>query len=127
MTTIAGDGNQGNDKEGGKIGIDQKLSSPWDLELGKSPNALEPDLLYIAMAGLHQIWVHFLQDAAWTKERLVLRVYSKSLYYRQCIIINDQYTDTVKLVLAFVFQAQGMRPIRTTHIPTKQLLLNHQD
>ena len=37
--TLAGTGTQGNDKEGGKCGPDQELSSPWDVcladELGK--------------------------------------------------------------------------------------------
>ena len=37
MTTIAGTGFQGNDKEGGKLGKRQAISSPWDLALGKTP------------------------------------------------------------------------------------------
>lgn len=37
VTTIAGNGKQGNDKFGGGIGIEQELSSPWDLVIGPSP------------------------------------------------------------------------------------------
>jgi len=36
VRTIVGTGAQGQDKEGGKFGINQELSSPWDLVLGKS-------------------------------------------------------------------------------------------
>lgn len=69
VSTIAGTGCQGNDKEGGLVGVAQELSSPWDLELGKSAESDHPDVLYIAMAGSHQIWLHFLEDAMWTKGR----------------------------------------------------------
>lgn len=69
VSTIAGTGRQGNDKEGGAVGVAQEISSPWDLALGKSPDSAHPDLLYVAMAGTHQIWLHFLQDANWTKGR----------------------------------------------------------
>ena len=67
VSTIAGTGRQGSDKEGGAVGVDQEISSPWDLALGKSPGSAYFNLLYIAMAGTHQIWVHFLEDADWTK------------------------------------------------------------
>ncbi len=69
VTTIAGTGCQGSDKEGGAVGMAQEISSPWDLELGTSPNSDHPNLLFIAMAGSHQIWIHFLEDADWTKGR----------------------------------------------------------
>ena len=69
VTTIAGIGSQGSDKEGGKIGVAQEISSPWDLELGKSPDCDHHDVIYIAMAGTHQIWVYFIEDATWTKGR----------------------------------------------------------
>ena len=69
MTTIAGTGCQGNDKEGGAVGVAQEISSPWDLELGKSPNANYPNILFIAMAGTHQIWIHCLEEVDWTKGR----------------------------------------------------------
>ena len=69
VSTITGNGRQGTDKEGGEVGTDQAISSPWDLALGKSPEASHPDLLYVAMAGTHQIWLHFLEDASWIKGR----------------------------------------------------------
>lgn len=69
VSTLAGTGSQGSDKEGGKVGVAQELSSPWDVQLGKAPGSTHYDLLYIAMAGSHQIWVHFLQDTTWTKGR----------------------------------------------------------
>ncbi len=37
VSTLAGTGYQGNDKVGGGVGVDQEISSPWDLDLGKSP------------------------------------------------------------------------------------------
>ncbi|PXF48872.1 NHL repeat-containing protein 2 [Gracilariopsis chorda] len=49
VTTIGGNGLQGFDYAGGKIGKLQPLSSPWDVEVADST-------LYVAMAGTHQIW-----------------------------------------------------------------------
>ena len=51
VSTIAGNGQMGHDRAGGKAGVEQPLNSPWDL-------ALSPDsaTLYVAMAGLHQLW-----------------------------------------------------------------------
>lgn len=49
--TLAGTGKQGHDRVGGETGIRQALSSPWDL-------AIKDHTLYIAMAGLHQIWTY---------------------------------------------------------------------
>ena len=37
VTTITGTGNQGDDKEGGKCGTDQEVSSPWDVEVAFAP------------------------------------------------------------------------------------------
>ena len=37
VTTVAGDGKQGSDKEGGKIGTLQSISSPWDVAVGPPP------------------------------------------------------------------------------------------
>ncbi len=51
VRTLAGNGTQGNDREGGMIGKKQPLSSPWDV-------ALDGRRLFIAMAGLHQIWAY---------------------------------------------------------------------
>lgn len=69
MSTLAGTGSQGTDKVGGKVGTAQEISSPWDVALGKSPGSEDCDVLYIAMAGTHQIWLHFLCDATWAKGR----------------------------------------------------------
>jgi len=49
VTTVAGTGEQGYDRSGGKTGLKQDLSSPWDL-------AIEGSTLYVAMAGQHQLW-----------------------------------------------------------------------
>ena len=37
VTTVAGTGEQGNNKIGGKIGRDQPISSPWDVVVGSAP------------------------------------------------------------------------------------------
>src|SRR5262249_626341 len=51
VKTIAGTGEQGQDREGDGTPLSIGLNSPWDLYLfGKSE-------LYIAMAGHHQIWL----------------------------------------------------------------------
>ncbi|CAN8072896.1 unnamed protein product [Agarophyton chilense] len=49
VATIGGNGEQGFDYSGGKVGKDQPLSSPWDVEV-------VGDSLFVAMAGTHQIW-----------------------------------------------------------------------
>ena len=69
MSTLAGTGSQGKDKVGGAVGVAQEICSPWDVELGKSPGSDSCDVLFVAMAGTHQIWMHFLQDATWAKGR----------------------------------------------------------
>ncbi|XP_029383505.1 NHL repeat-containing protein 2 [Echeneis naucrates] len=61
VSTLAGVGVQGTDKEGGAIGPQQPISSPWDVTLGTAGGA-EDNLLWIAMAGTHQIWAFFLED-----------------------------------------------------------------
>nr|XP_054765448.1 NHL repeat-containing protein 2-like isoform X2 [Lytechinus pictus] len=63
VTTIAGTGEQGGDHYGAGRGTEQVISSPWDVVLGP-PNE---DVLFIAMAGTHQIWGLFLSDGAWLK------------------------------------------------------------
>ncbi|XP_072974846.1 protein SUPPRESSOR OF QUENCHING 1, chloroplastic isoform X2 [Typha angustifolia] len=57
VRTLAGNGTKGSDYEGGRQGIAQVLNSPWDV-------CYEPsnEVLYIAMAGQHQIWVHNTSD-----------------------------------------------------------------
>uniref|UniRef100_A0A3B5LKD8 NHL repeat-containing protein 2 n=1 Tax=Xiphophorus couchianus TaxID=32473 RepID=A0A3B5LKD8_9TELE len=57
VSTLAGVGTQGTDKEGGAMGPQQPISSPWDVTLGSADN-----VLWIAMAGTHQIWALFLED-----------------------------------------------------------------
>lgn len=51
VDTVLGNGMIGYDRHGGHHGTDQLLNSPWDL-------AFLNGMLYIAMAGLHQIWVY---------------------------------------------------------------------
>ncbi|XP_012172068.1 NHL repeat-containing protein 2 [Bombus terrestris] len=70
VITIAGTGTKGNDYNGGKIGTDQVLASPWDLAIYKHEhgNNITPILL-IAMAGNHQIWALFLEDTIWWKNK----------------------------------------------------------
>ena len=53
VITLAGNGEQGRDYRGGERGKLQKLSTPWDLVIDQAG-----ELLYIAMAGTHQIWKH---------------------------------------------------------------------
>lgn len=60
INTLCGTGLQGNDKVGGALNTMQEISSPWDIVIGG-------DVIYIAMAGTHQIWVHFLEDTTWIK------------------------------------------------------------
>ncbi|XP_056285407.1 NHL repeat-containing protein 2 [Pseudoliparis swirei] len=61
VSTLAGVGAQGTDKEGGAMGPQQPISSPWDVTLGTAGGA-EGNVLWIAMAGTHQIWALFLAD-----------------------------------------------------------------
>ncbi|XP_066211498.1 NHL repeat-containing protein 2 isoform X2 [Saccopteryx leptura] len=57
VSTVAGIGIQGTDKEGGAEGERQPISSPWDVVLGSSGSEVQRnDILWIAMAGTHQIW-----------------------------------------------------------------------
>lgn len=61
VSTVGGTGKQGQDKEGGKTGIEQEISSPWDIiRLSESAAA-------IAMAGIHQIWLYCWDDVSWWK------------------------------------------------------------
>uniref|UniRef100_A0A8D8Y742 NHL repeat-containing protein 2 n=1 Tax=Cacopsylla melanoneura TaxID=428564 RepID=A0A8D8Y742_9HEMI len=64
VRTVAGNTNQGHDYTGGNIGTGQAISSPWDVCFGDSYN-----VLYIAMAGTHQIWGLFLNDTEWWKKK----------------------------------------------------------
>ncbi|XP_073451957.1 NHL repeat-containing protein 2 isoform X1 [Aquarana catesbeiana] len=61
VSTIAGTGSQGVDKVGGAQGIQQPISSPWDVAV------FSPGLLWIAMAGTHQVWALLLEEGALPK------------------------------------------------------------
>ncbi|KAM6897013.1 NHL repeat-containing protein 2 [Xenentodon cancila] len=61
VSTVAGVGSQGTDREGGAIGTQQPISSPWDVTLGTA-GGVDDNVLWIAMAGTHQIWALFLAD-----------------------------------------------------------------
>src|SRR5262249_58309850 len=50
VTTVAGTGEQGRDRDGDGPALRVGLNSPWDL-------LLVGDRMFIAMAGHHQIWV----------------------------------------------------------------------
>ena len=78
VETIAGTGQQGEDRIGGKIGKLQELSSPWDVavyntrDMDMSFHIDETsipikNILLIAIAGLHQIWAVFLEEVIWWK------------------------------------------------------------
>ena len=49
VETIAGTGEQGYERNGSRPGRSYALSSPWDL-------VLQNGVIYIAMAGIHQLW-----------------------------------------------------------------------
>ncbi|KAL2536920.1 haloacid dehalogenase-like hydrolase family protein [Forsythia ovata] len=53
VQTLAGNGTKGSDYKGGGSGTTQLLNSPWDL-------CFDPvnEIVYLAMAGQHQIWEH---------------------------------------------------------------------
>uniref|UniRef100_A0A3B4B1H9 NHL repeat-containing protein 2 n=1 Tax=Periophthalmus magnuspinnatus TaxID=409849 RepID=A0A3B4B1H9_9GOBI len=61
VSSLAGVGVQGTDKEGGAMGPEQPISSPWDVAVGTAGGE-EDNVLWIAMAGTHQIWALFLSD-----------------------------------------------------------------
>ncbi|XP_053681337.1 NHL repeat-containing protein 2 [Anopheles nili] len=78
VSTVAGNGTQGNDRTGGKGGREQLLSSPWDVAVystrdldmsfhADDSRAPSKDVLLVAMAGIHQIWAVFLEDTIWWK------------------------------------------------------------
>ena len=70
VTTVSGTGRQGADLEGGKLFTQQELSSPWDLVVAhpEIDGEMVP-VLFLAMSGSHQVWVYFLKDAGWLKNR----------------------------------------------------------
>uniref|UniRef100_A0A2K6FBK2 NHL repeat-containing protein 2 n=1 Tax=Propithecus coquereli TaxID=379532 RepID=A0A2K6FBK2_PROCO len=69
VSTVAGIGIQGTDKEGGAKGEQQPISSPWDVVFGSSgPEVQRDDILWIAMAGTHQIWALLLDSGKLPKK-----------------------------------------------------------
>lgn len=61
MTTIVGDGKQGDGSDGHQgIGAGRRLSSPWDIIVlpsnSREKRAQVPNKYLIAMAGSHQLW-----------------------------------------------------------------------
>jgi DNA-binding beta-propeller fold protein YncE len=50
VTTVAGTGEQGRDRDGDAPALKVGLNSPWDL-------LIDGDRMFVAMAGHHQIWV----------------------------------------------------------------------
>ncbi|XP_055529701.1 NHL repeat-containing protein 2 isoform X1 [Wyeomyia smithii] len=78
VSTVVGNGKQGCDRIGGKSGHEQVISSPWDVavyrtrDLDMSFHSDESkvhlkDVVFVAMAGIHQIWALFLEDTIWWK------------------------------------------------------------
>ncbi|OVA13591.1 NHL repeat [Macleaya cordata] len=53
VRTLAGNGTKGSDYKGGGKGTSQVLNSPWDVCFDSTS-----EIVYIAMAGQHQIWEH---------------------------------------------------------------------
>lgn len=78
VETIVGTGKQGFDMKGGGFGIEQEISSPWDLCVIRAKDQdmsfhmeesemAKKVMLVIAMAGTHQVWAYFLDDIIWWK------------------------------------------------------------
>lgn len=76
VSTIAGIGKQGTDQVGGKVGIEQEISSPWDISIYQThdmdmsfhmDNERVPErkIILVAMAGTHQIWAIFKDETIW--------------------------------------------------------------
>lgn len=78
VETLAGTGQQGHDRVGGKIGPLQQISSPWDVAVFRTrdmdmsfhldeQNVPEKTIIIISMAGTHQIWGYFPEGMIWWK------------------------------------------------------------
>ncbi|KAH0506982.1 NHL repeat-containing protein 2 [Microtus ochrogaster] len=68
VSTVAGIGIQGTDTEGGERGEKQPISSPWDVVVGTSGSEVQKNnILWIAMAGTHQIWALLLDSGSLPK------------------------------------------------------------
>ncbi|XP_034134302.1 NHL repeat-containing protein 2 isoform X1 [Drosophila guanche] len=80
VETLAGTGQQGNERVGGRVGPLQSLSSPWDVAVFRTRdmdmsfhlderNVPEKSIILISMAGTHQIWGYFPEGIIWWKFR----------------------------------------------------------
>ena len=65
VETVAGTGAQGCDRVGGKQGLNQAISSPWDICHVHGVDGGSG--LLVAMAGIHQLWLFCLTDLVWWK------------------------------------------------------------
>ncbi|XP_065346474.1 NHL repeat-containing protein 2 isoform X2 [Cloeon dipterum] len=74
VSTVAGTGEIGNDRVGGSVpATKQQLNSPWGLALNPKKT-----ILFIAMAGSHQIWGLALEDT---------KLWKKSLKQGYCVAL----------------------------------------
>ncbi|XP_017476060.1 PREDICTED: NHL repeat-containing protein 2 [Rhagoletis zephyria] len=80
VETLAGTGQQGIDRVGGKLGPLQAISSPWDIAAFRMRDmdmsfhvderiVPEKAIVLVAMAGTHQIWGYFPEGIIWWKYR----------------------------------------------------------
>ncbi|KAH8367036.1 hypothetical protein KR200_010975 [Drosophila serrata] len=80
VDTLAGTGVQGSERTGGRVGILQPISSPWDVAIFRTRdmdmsfhlderNVPEKPIVLISMAGTHQIWGYFPEGIIWWKFR----------------------------------------------------------
>lgn len=78
VETLAGTGQQGHDRLGGKTGPLQQISSPWDVAVFRTRDmdmsfhideqiVPEKSIIIISMAGTHQIWAYFPEGIIWWK------------------------------------------------------------
>ncbi|XP_059063416.1 protein SUPPRESSOR OF QUENCHING 1, chloroplastic isoform X2 [Cryptomeria japonica] len=81
VRTLAGNGVKGSDYKGGRKGMAQVLNSPWDVCVDSSSG-----IVYIAMAGQHQIWKHNIVDG-------VTRAFSGDGYERNLNGSNSTSTS----------------------------------
>lgn len=81
VRTLAGNGTKGSDYKGGRKGTAQVLNSPWDV-------CYEPssEMVYIAMAGQHQLWEHNTSDG-------ITRVFSGDGYERNLNGLSSSTTS----------------------------------
>ncbi len=112
VTTLAGNRRRGNDFEGGKT-TDQVLASPWDICLGYSPGMWEQqtdkkfDVLYIAMAGTHQVRILALLAK---KFQIVINI-KKALITELKVDVQQLKYTLIDILLTFTLQVFGSKLI----------------